>query len=298
TSPRFTINVTLANRLPLHPQINDIVGNFTSLNLLAIDSVELHTFEDRAKRIQKQLWSDLDHRYYSGVRVLRDLARLRGMVGRALMPVVFTSTLVQQFPAQARPLFSGQEVAYGVSQRPQVWLNNQVSEQAESLVLVWDAIEELFPPDLLDTMFEAYRQLLQALASGEEAWQEPLQTFVPSTSLPQQTQDTPYQGQSRENAQMAGEQMQQDTAFAHPTNELERQIAEIYQELLNVEQISIYSNFFASGGNSLLVVRLKARLYETFRRHIDIRSLFSSATVADLARIVEQRLAERQEERP
>lgn len=32
--PRFTLNLTLFNRLPLHDQVNDVVGDFSSLNLL------------------------------------------------------------------------------------------------------------------------------------------------------------------------------------------------------------------------------------------------------------------------
>ena len=36
-SPRFTLNLTLFNRLPLHPQVDELVGDFTSLTLLAVD---------------------------------------------------------------------------------------------------------------------------------------------------------------------------------------------------------------------------------------------------------------------
>ena len=34
---RFTINLTLFNRLPVHEQINEVVGDFTSLTLLAVE---------------------------------------------------------------------------------------------------------------------------------------------------------------------------------------------------------------------------------------------------------------------
>ncbi|HBL27665.1 MAG TPA: hypothetical protein DD490_12580, partial [Acidobacteria bacterium] len=30
-SPRFTLNLTTFNRLPLHPQVNRLMGDFTSL---------------------------------------------------------------------------------------------------------------------------------------------------------------------------------------------------------------------------------------------------------------------------
>src|SRR5260370_41014268 len=54
-SPQFTINLTLFNRLPLHPQVNDIVGDFTSLNMLAVDNSGQDSFAFRARRIQVQL---------------------------------------------------------------------------------------------------------------------------------------------------------------------------------------------------------------------------------------------------
>src|SRR5262249_45593760 len=101
-SPRFSINLSLFNRLPLHPQVNSIVGDFTSLIVLAVDNSESETFEDRARRLQMQLWLDLDHSDYSGISVLRELARTQGGMARAVMPIVFTSLLIQDI-ANAYP---------------------------------------------------------------------------------------------------------------------------------------------------------------------------------------------------
>jgi amino acid adenylation domain-containing protein len=93
--PNFTLNLTLFNRLPLHPEVNQIVGDFTASLLLEIASAGCNNFLELAHRIQTQLWDDLDHRYFSGVEVLRQLARHQQRVTEALMPVVFTSTLTQ-----------------------------------------------------------------------------------------------------------------------------------------------------------------------------------------------------------
>ena len=41
-----------------------------------------------------------------------------------------------------------------ITQTPQVWLDHQVIEDAGGLLFNWDAVEELFPPGLLDDMFE------------------------------------------------------------------------------------------------------------------------------------------------
>src|SRR6185369_2813058 len=55
-SARFTVNLTLFNRLPLHAQVNELVGDFTSIILLAVDASRAETFETRALRLQEQLW--------------------------------------------------------------------------------------------------------------------------------------------------------------------------------------------------------------------------------------------------
>ncbi|HXO41096.1 MAG TPA: condensation domain-containing protein, partial [Thermoanaerobaculia bacterium] len=190
-SPRFTLNLTLFNRLPLHPQVNRIVGDFTSLTLLEIDGSAAGTFTDRARRIQRQLWDDLDHRYVSGVRVLRELGRAQGRQARLAMPVVFTSTLTLGGPGgepeNAVAALGELRQVYGAGQTSQVWLDHQVSEQEGGLVFVWDAVEELFPAGMLDDMFAAYVELLGRLAglAGEEAaaWRETAPLRLPAAHL-------------------------------------------------------------------------------------------------------------------
>ncbi|HEX6292636.1 MAG TPA: amino acid adenylation domain-containing protein, partial [Herpetosiphonaceae bacterium] len=186
-SPRFTINLTLFNRLPLHPQINQIVGDFTSVTLLEVDASAAEPFLARAQRLQARLWDDLDHRYVGGVHVLRELARLRGAAPHAAMPIVFTSalSLASSEHADATIFDTPGELVYGISQTPQVWLDHQVSERAGALTFRWDAIDELFPGGLLDDMFSAYCRLIQRLADEPALWKAPTRTLVPAAQLAQ-----------------------------------------------------------------------------------------------------------------
>ncbi len=171
----FTINLTLFNRLPLHGQANDIVGDFTSVNLLEVDNSKPEEFKSRARRSQEQLWQDLDHRYFSGVRVIRELTRFQGVGLKAIMPVVFTS-LLNLGNGNEETTWVGRlgETVYTLGQTPQVCLDYMVQESAGELVINWDAIEELFPAGLLDDMFGAYQRLLQDLAADDSAWQRSL----------------------------------------------------------------------------------------------------------------------------
>jgi yersiniabactin nonribosomal peptide synthetase len=173
TSPRFTLNVPTFNRPRVHPQVDEIVGHFSTTVLLDVD-LQAPTFSERAAAVQAQLWRDLEHREYGGVAVLRDLARLHGRPGAALMPVVLTVGDLDGNAAEPPDAWLGQRV-HAISQTPQVRLDCQVYEERGALVLAWDAVEAAFPSGVLDAMFDALAALLSALASDDDApWREPL----------------------------------------------------------------------------------------------------------------------------
>jgi amino acid adenylation domain-containing protein len=178
-SSHFTLNLTLFNRLPLHPQVDSVVGDFTSLTLLELAVPPGEDFKTRVRRAQKQLWADMDHRYVSGVEVLREIARRQSAV--VTMPVVFTSMLGLPVPMVGRSSLLGTEV-HGISQTPQVTLDHQVlGEDEGALRYCWDAVEDLFPDGMLDAMFEAYRRRLEDLA--ENGWDQRTRALVPDRQL-------------------------------------------------------------------------------------------------------------------
>ncbi|MCW6050903.1 amino acid adenylation domain-containing protein [Lyngbya sp. CCAP 1446/10] len=182
---KFTINLALFNRLPLHPQVNDILGDFTSVTLLSVDNSARESFGDRAIRLQKQLWQDLEHRYFSGVSVTRELARRRGTTPSA-MPIVFTSTIGFRSLGQETLTFSHfGELVYGISQASQAWMDIQVWEEKETLTFNWDVVEELFPEGAIADMFEAYCRLIEQLATSESAWMETTRQLLPPEQLAQ-----------------------------------------------------------------------------------------------------------------
>ncbi|MFF7300005.1 amino acid adenylation domain-containing protein [Streptomyces sp. NPDC008265] len=162
---RFTINFPLFNRLPLHPQVNALLADTTTTLLLAVEQQE-HTFAGRAQAVQRRLWADLEHRYFSGVQVLRELTKLRGSLAPA-MPVVMTS--LAGHPPQYEENELGVPV-YGISQTPQVSLDFQVFEKPDGLTFNWDHLPAVYPDGLVDAMFEEFTALLESLAE-DEAWE-------------------------------------------------------------------------------------------------------------------------------
>jgi amino acid adenylation domain-containing protein len=78
------------------------------------------------------------------------------------------------------------------------------------------------------------------------------------------------------------------TSFTAPRTATERRMAEIWCELLGLERVGIYDDFFALGGHSLLGIGLVARLRDAFGVDLPLRQLFELHDIAGIARAIEQ----------
>ncbi|MEH2349574.1 MAG: SDR family oxidoreductase [Nostoc sp.] len=77
--------------------------------------------------------------------------------------------------------------------------------------------------------------------------------------------------------------------YVAPRNEIEATMAQVWQELLGIEQVGIYDNFLELGGDSLLATQIISRLYKNFDVELPLHSLFEIPTIIKQALIVEQR---------
>jgi amino acid adenylation domain-containing protein/FkbH-like protein len=72
-------------------------------------------------------------------------------------------------------------------------------------------------------------------------------------------------------------------AYVAPRNPVEEMLAGILREVLQLEQVGIYDNFFKLGGHSLLGVQVMSRIRETFAVDIPLHSLFDFPNVIGLS---------------
>ena len=168
TSLRFSINIPLFNRFPLHPDVNKIIGDFSTVEILEVDRTEKESFIDRAKKIHKQLIADLDSRYFDGVAVFRELAKINEDDFRKGVPVIFTSLIDHSFTENISQIG---RIVDSVNQTAHVWLDLHVDEVDGNLVVKFDAVEELFEESVLDDMLTTYIDLLSKLATNEQTWE-------------------------------------------------------------------------------------------------------------------------------
>jgi amino acid adenylation domain-containing protein len=75
-------------------------------------------------------------------------------------------------------------------------------------------------------------------------------------------------------------------AFVAPRGEVERAVAEIWQEALKIEKVGVDDNFFDLGGHSLLMTRVHARLKEVVAPDLSLIDLFRYPTVRSLTRFL------------
>ncbi|MGZ3240266.1 MAG: non-ribosomal peptide synthetase [Burkholderiaceae bacterium] len=174
TSPHFTLNVTISNRLPLHQDVNKLFGDFTSLMMHEVDYRNSQlTFVEFARCLQKQFFNDLQNRQVSGLTVLREWAKRRGIALQASMPVVFSSGLAGNSDEEVGNLEQFGQKVYSISQTSQVWLDHHVVEVNGDLIFNWDAADAVFEDGVLDAMFTAYCDAVERLADGASSlWNE------------------------------------------------------------------------------------------------------------------------------
>ncbi len=180
---RFCVNLTVLNRLPLHEKVQEIVGDFTSLDLLEIDLSAGGNFLERARRINGQLFSDLDNRLFSGVEVMREISRQTKKTGIS-MPIVYTSAI--GLAGAGTPLRG--EFRGGISQTPQTFIDCQVMDGEFGLQVNWDYREGVFPENVLDEMFQTFESHLQNIAKKDSDWSSTMDVDLPARDAAEQAE--------------------------------------------------------------------------------------------------------------
>ncbi len=174
---QFTLNLTYFNRPPLHPQINQVVGPFTSNQLFVVEFSNDRSLEDQLVLVDQKLKEVLDSNQISGIRLLRELKVRQRLTNNVILPVVFTSllnidslaassdgTVESPHADSAQPLF---KTRYELAQTPQVYLDHQAFERDGTLHLIWYIAERVYAEGVLAELFEQYCCLLTVIGSGQ-----------------------------------------------------------------------------------------------------------------------------------
>ncbi|WP_062349702.1 non-ribosomal peptide synthetase [Herbidospora yilanensis] len=113
--------------------------------------------------------------------------------------------------------------------------------------------------------------------------------YVPNVFVPLDALPLTPNGKLDRLALPEPEPRRQET-FVAPRSDAEALVADVWSELLGVEGIGAFDDFFQLGGHSLLAVRVAARMESTVGVTVPIRTLFTHTTVETLGQAVEDLL--------
>ncbi|MGZ4135212.1 MAG: phosphopantetheine-binding protein, partial [Tumebacillaceae bacterium] len=76
--------------------------------------------------------------------------------------------------------------------------------------------------------------------------------------------------------------------FVAPRNDIEELVADVWKQVLGMEQVGIHDNFFELGGHSLLATQVASRLRDALEIELSLQRLFEASTIAQIAELIEE----------
>jgi non-ribosomal peptide synthetase component F/acyl carrier protein len=77
-----------------------------------------------------------------------------------------------------------------------------------------------------------------------------------------------------------------DASYVPPRTALEKEVANIWADVLNLDNVGINHNFFDLGGHSLAATRVVSQVIKQFQVEVPLQLLFQSPTVAEMAAVI------------
>ena len=71
-------------------------------------------------------------------------------------------------------------------------------------------------------------------------------------------------------------------------SQMERELAQIWAQVLELKELDIYDNFYQLGGDSILAITISNYITEELDKRIDVADLFQYLTIAELAAYLEE----------
>jgi len=82
--------------------------------------------------------------------------------------------------------------------------------------------------------------------------------------------------------------------YVAPRTEKETKMAEIWTQVLQIDDVGIHDNFFDLGGHSLLATQVIGRIHKVFNLNLPLHTIFETPTIAGLVQILSERASETQ----
>ncbi|NEN88819.1 MAG: non-ribosomal peptide synthetase, partial [Okeania sp. SIO3H1] len=75
--------------------------------------------------------------------------------------------------------------------------------------------------------------------------------------------------------------------FVAPETKTQKELAQIWGQVLGIEKVGIHDNFFDLGGHSLMATQVLARIDDNFEIELPLINLFEAANIKELSVLVD-----------
>ncbi|HEK9395760.1 TPA: non-ribosomal peptide synthetase, partial [Streptococcus equi subsp. equi] len=225
---------------------------------------------DRFREIQGQLIEDLSHELFSGIEMQKELRKIE-KDNLVLMPIVFTSGIgINSWDDDERL----GKIVYGLSQTPQVFLDNQVFVYNDGLKIYWDSIDEILGEDKVDLMFKKFVIFLTEIADG---------SFNKESTIAKKREYTDYIFSNEDIEKQEKEAIKNDVV---EINYIEQDMKNIWESILDISIENYDCKFFEAGGDSLRAIQLSNKIQEMFSVNVDLLEIFKNPSIREISLLV------------
>jgi amino acid adenylation domain-containing protein len=156
----FSVAVPTWQRQPVHPDIYQVIGDFTSLAWISHQPSN-NSFVERVLENAAVFKSDMQHSLVNG---LRGFGKLKKANIDKRFPLVFSDLSPLKTPGHTEKF----KRVGGLSYSSQVEWDHICFENGDELELCWDINAGLFSSEVIDRMFDRYQQFLASLPENRE----------------------------------------------------------------------------------------------------------------------------------
>jgi len=296
----FLIRTLTAGRN--RPEFERVVGFYANPVVLKADFSKNVTFREVLTQTQRSVLLMFENQDFPFEYLMEKLSFGREIQYNPNPEIMFTLQAPQKFIsakkeqnlASANGIFApgrtgvrlnlGGLVVEKYNPKQKVTLNDLALEMAQVGNELSGAIHyrtDLFIPRSISKMAENYQELLAFMVNNID---RNVAEFMPKNGFPKPVKKTERKEPFREAKRSHILVPQTHTA---PRNQTEKKLIEILRDVLDVDRVGIFDDFFKLGGSSLQALQLMALVRDNFQVELPLQRLFDVRTIAGIAEAID-----------
>jgi thioesterase domain-containing protein/NRPS condensation-like uncharacterized protein/acyl carrier protein len=275
------------------PEVEELIGFFVNTLVLRTKLSRQWNFHELLLNVKATTLDAYEHQDVPFDRLVQDLAPQRNLK----VPMIFQVTFnLQNVPRSKSQLGRAEITPFAFETTSAKFDISAFLVEAEdgiSLAVVYN--QELFESETIAGMFQYYLVFLQNIVEKPDQrltdfpfLRDGEKRLLLTEAVPQTPEGKPDLNALVKTAETEERTAEDTPAYVAPRNSIEKQLAEIWADTLEVELVGVHDNFFKLGGHSMLATLLVAQIIDTFHVDLPVRRLFEAPTIAQLAQAIEQ----------